>query len=152
LWIRDWKTTSVDKKEYFEQTLNPADQTNRYHFGGRKLHNSDGSFGGLMYECIRIPKAEKDKDKIPKKPEIFTSIQTRQSVERDRWLKDQLYWNAKLRESRETDHWAQSEHSCGFCPFASVCRRPSEVTQMAKLESDFVKKPWDFNNVDQEGE
>jgi hypothetical protein len=45
---------------------------------------------------------------------------------------------------REHDTYPMEEGGqCTFCIYHSVCKSPSEASQMARLEAEFKVEPWD---------
>lgn len=146
LWIRDFKFTSKDK-EAFQKGTDPNDQATRYIYMGSKLHGRN--LEGIIFQCI-INEPEGYTEKAKAKPtRIESIISQRTSKQLDQWEVEQVHVNRQLALDRELDIWPMKEHNCAWCPYANVCRRPNEGSQMAALEQGFKLSPWDHTKVEQ---
>ena len=137
-WGRDFKTTSKEKK-YYERTVDPNDQFTRYTWGVEKLSGQPVS--GIIVEALYNAKSVKAGQKGP---EIWTLLATRSLDQVQQWERESVTFNKILNVIRNDDQWPMEESNCSFCPYHSVCSRPTERAQMAKLESEFNVEPWNF--------
>lgn len=139
LWDRDFKFTSKDR-DTFAKGIEPNDQATRYIYMGTKLHGAE--FRGVIFQTIINLKT--------KKPEIASVLSERTPAQLAQWEKEQVVLNRTLNVLREEDTWPMQEHNCAWCPYANVCRRANEASQMAALEQNFKLSPWDHTKVGQE--
>jgi len=143
LWGRDWKTTSKDTAFYTRQ-LEPNDQFTRYTLAEGKL--SGEQIQGQFVEVLYNANATKNDTKGPKIIEFTTSRTPQQLAIFER---EQIFINKQLELNRMYDIWPMHEPACPFCPFHSVCSRPTEAGMMAQLEQHFKIAPWDNTRVDE---
>lgn len=137
-WGRDWKTSSKEKK-FWERIVDPNDQFTRYTWGIEKL--SGRPVSGIIIEGLYNAKSTK---KEQKGPAIWSLLATRSTEQLKQWEKEQVFFNRVLDMVRREDIWPMQEHNCAFCKYHSVCIKPTERAQMAKLEAEFNIEPWDF--------
>lgn len=135
-WGRDFKTTSKEGV-YYQRNLDPNDQFTRYTYAeskicGEKVH------GQIIETLYNSKKAG---------PSITQYLSARSDYQLEDWKQDELMWRELLSKCREKDVWPKNEGHCIFCPFHSVCKMPSEGAQMAKLDAEFVERPWDNTTV-----
>lgn len=140
VWDRDFKTSSKEQNAYFTRTLDPNDQFMGYAYGGQQL--SGEPVQGVLVEVLFNAKGTKSEPK--KGPEIHMHLSGRSQTQLQQWEKEQVTFNKTLDVLRQDDVWPMEERSCPFCEYHSVCTRPSEAAQMAKLEAEFVVRPWNF--------
>lgn len=140
-WGRDFKTTSKDE-EFVQRLIEPNDQFTRYTYAEGELCGEQ--IQGQMIEFMHNAKSTK---KGPKGPEIFTLVASRTAFQVDEWTQDEHVWRKFIDTAREEDRYPMSEVSCPFCPYHSVCIKPSEAGMMAQLESFYVVRPWDNSKV-----
>ena len=141
LWGRDFKSSSKDSA-FFERSLEPNDQFTRYTWSEGKLCGE--RVQGQIIEVLLNKKSTKTKSGGP---EIFEHITTRTSDQLDRWEEEQIFWNKLLKLARDEDMYPMQEVSCPFCPYHSVCTKPTEGAMMAQLEAHFVVRPWDNTKI-----
>lgn len=140
-WGRDFKTTSKDTAFYARQ-LAPNDQFTRYTVGETAITGQQ--VRGQIIELLFNAKPTK---KETKGPEVFELTASRTPSELDTFVKEQVVINRTLQIYRETDVWPMHETACAFCPFHSVCVKPTEESQMAQLEQHFIVRAWDNTKV-----
>ena len=148
IWIRDFKTTSK-QKSYFQRSMDPNDQAMRYLYAATMMHLGPEAFEkGRLIDGV-IFQAYYNAATVG--PETYPILYTKNNTQVKAWLRDQMFLNARLKESREQDVWPMSEcRSCTFCEYAQVCKMPSEAGMVQILKNNYQFKPWDFTNVDQE--
>jgi hypothetical protein len=139
IWDRDWKTSSKPKMIFADQK-DPDDQATRYIYILSKLHGR--LIGGVVFDVIYNTKTVG--------PESYTHLVQRTPKQLEQWEKEQIHLNKQLKLNRDSDVWPMREGKCSFCEYKWVCRQSNEAAQVAKLESDFVKNPWDFTKVGDE--
>lgn len=141
LWGRDFKTTTKDS-DFYVRLLEPNHQFTHYTLADSKL---SGEFvQGQIIELLYNAKPTKSDPKGPLVIELPTS-RTPQQLEQ--FEKELTVIDKTLQIYRETDVWPMHEASCPFCPFHSVCKKPTEAAQMAQLEQDYTLRPWDFSKI-----
>ena len=141
VWGRDFKTSSKNSA-WFSRGLSPNDQMIRYTYIESQLCGEPVQ--GQIVEVLFNSKKEGPKI------EEFLAAFTRGEI--DRWIAEQIEWERTLQRARETNIWPRNENHCVYCPFHSVCKRPTEAAMMAALENDYVMKPHDptkFGEVDE---
>ncbi len=140
-WGRDFKTSSQDR-EFFSRRLEPNDQFTRYTVAEGKLTGEivQGQFIEVLYNA----KSTKNKENGP---EVYTLTTSRTAYQLAQFEKEQATINDVLEVYRKNDVWPQHESSCPFCPFHSVCTKPTEAGMMAQLEAHFDIRPWDNTKV-----
>lgn len=140
VWGRDFKTSSKNQDAYYERTLDPNDQFTRYTFAESELCGEQ--IQGQMIEVLFNAKSTKTEEKGPS---IHAHLATRSWQQIQQWVKEQQFYHDKILGSmREADIYPMEESgNCTFCIFHSVCKSPSEASQMARLEADFKVEPWD---------
>jgi len=136
LWGRDFKTTSKEGA-YYTRGLDPNDQFTRYTFSEAKLCGEpvQGQIIEVLYNSKRAG------------PTITAYPTTRTDYQLEQWEREQIHFNKMIDLCRNEDIWPMQEHSCGFCDYHSVCKMPSEASMMAKLQNEFVVRPWDNTRV-----
>lgn len=149
LWVLDFKSTSKIQS-IFASERNPNDQTTRYIYMPSKLHGKQ--IGGVIYDVLfNIEEPEKERVKKDRGPTIYRHIEERTPSELKEWETNQIQLNVQLAANRKTDVWLKRESSqCKWCHYKFVCRKSNEMAQMAELETNFVVRPWDHENVSQE--
>jgi len=140
VWGRDWKTSSKTQDAYYTRTLDPNDQFTRYTYGEQALCGEPVQ--GQLVEVLFNAKGTKSDPK--KGPTLHQHLANRSQSQLQQWEKEQIVFNKQLALLREEDTWPMEERSCPFCEFHSVCTKPSEAAQMAKLEAEFTVQPWNF--------
>ncbi len=145
LWIRDFKTTSK-KLMYFTKGLDPNDQVTRYLYALSQLHNK--RIQGVYFE-IAWTSSEGKKDQKVVKSAISTHFVSRTPSQLETWVLDQDFYNVELTRSREEDRWPMNEQACNFCDYHIVCTKSNEPAMGNILKTQFIKKPWDHETVDQ---
>lgn len=138
IWNRDWKT-STKQITYFQSGTEPNDQVDRYNFGGSNLISAP--LGGTIFDVMYHTKTVE--------PTITPVLATRTKSQIETWVKEQIHINTHLKSNRELDIWPKRETSCYMCDYKSVCRKPTEASQMAELESRFKLSPWDCTTTEQ---
>ena len=141
LWGRDFKTTSKDEK-FYNRTIDPNDQFTRYTYAEAELCGEP--IQGQLIEVLYNGKSTKTQQKGP---DIFTLIASRTDQQIKRWVDEEIFWRETINRSRDQDMYPMVENACAFCPYHSVCTKPSEASMMAQLESFFVVRPWDNARV-----
>ena len=141
LWGRDFKTTSKDEA-FFTRMIEPNDQFTRYTYAEGLLTGEP--IQGQIIEAMYNAKSTK---KQKKGPEIFTVLASRTPYQIERWRTEEVFWRGLLDKCREEDMYPMVEVSCPFCPYHSVCTKPSEEGMMAQLEAFFVVRPWDNSKI-----
>ena len=136
LWGRDFKTSSKEGK-FYSRTLDPNDQFTRYTYSESKL-SGERVHGQLIEVLYNSAKAG---------PEITAYIAARSQYQLDQWEKDNMMENKLLDLCRENDIWPMEEVGCSFCPYHSVCKMPTEGAMMAKLDQEYMTRPWDHTNI-----
>ncbi len=136
LWGRDFKTTSKEGK-FYQRTLEPNDQFTRYTYSegqlaGERIH---GQIVEVLYNSAKSG------------PEITPYITARSEYQINQWEKEAIFFNKMLDLCREEDIWPMEEVGCPFCPYHSVCKMPSEAGMMAKLDAEYITRPWDHTNI-----
>lgn len=139
LYGRDFKTTSKQQM-FFERELDPNDQAMRYIYGESKLHGQPVQ--GIIFEAIL--------NTATTGPKIFSVISSRNKMQIDKWVEEQLMLNKVLDMYRESDIWPMCEtYQCSFCDMAKVCRQPNEASMVQILKSDYKYEPWNHQKVNQ---
>lgn len=133
---RDFKTTSKEGS-FYSRGLEPNDQFTRYTY-------SEGKLTGMRVQGQLVEVLYNSKKDGPK---ISTYITTRSEYQLKQWEKEAIFMNKILDMCREEDTWPMEEAACAFCPYHSVCKAPSEGAMMAKLDSEYVTRPWDHTTV-----
>lgn len=141
IWGRDFKTSSKEQNSYFTRTLDPNDQFIRYTFAEAELCGQPVQ--GQLVEVLYNGKSTK---KEQKGPSIHSHISSRSDQQIKQWVKEQMFYNKIFQLMRDEDTYPMEEKSCSFCEYHSVCTKPSEQSQMAKLEAEFKVEPWDCTN------
>ena len=143
LWGRDFKTSSKMGK-FYERSLEPNDQFSRYTFSEGKLAGEPVQ--GQIVEVLYNTKKDG--------PSLHQFLATRTLSQLAVWESEQMFYNLILNTCRETDTWPMNENACWNCDYHSVCKTPTEVMMMNRLENDYIYSPWDNMKVDQidEGE
>jgi hypothetical protein len=141
LWGRDFKTTSKDEK-FYNRTIDPNDQFTRYTFAEAELCGEP-----IQGQIIEVMYNAKSTKTTTKGPTIFSLIASRTERQIKRWVEEEMFWRETITRSRDADMYPMVENSCAFCPYHSVCTKPSEASMMAQLESFFVVRPWDNAKV-----
>lgn len=136
LWGRDFKTSSKEGI-FYSRSLEPNDQFTRYTFAETKL--SGEKVQGQIVEVLYNSKKEG--------PRITSYTASRSQYQLDQWEKESITFNKMIDLCREEDTWPMQEVSCPFCPYHSVCKLPSEAAQMAKLDAEYITRPWDNTKV-----
>lgn len=144
VWGRDFKTSSKAQDAWFTRTLDPNDQFTRYTYGEQKLCGEDVQ--GQLIEVLYNAKGTKAEPK--KGPTIYQHMATRSQTQLAEWEKEQMFYGKLLDLCRTEDIWPMEPASCPYCEFHSVCQKPGENAQMAKLEAEFVVNPWNFMDRD----
>lgn len=141
LWGRDFKTSSADSG-FYSRRLEPSDQFTRYTVAEGKLvgEQIQGQFVELLYNA-------KPTKKDPKGPSIIELTTSRTPWQLQTFEHEQGTINQVLKVYRDNDTYPAHEPSCPFCPFHSVCTKPTENGMMAQLESYFDVRPWDFTKI-----
>jgi hypothetical protein len=145
-WGRDFKTSSKDSA-FFARSLNPNNQFTLYTYAESKLSGEQvqGQFVEVMYNGKSTGGTKKPVKM--KGPEVFEHQTSRSATEINQWTKEIHQLNNILESCRENDVYPASEVSCPFCPFHSVCTKPTEGAMMAQLEAHFVVRPWDCTKI-----
>jgi len=141
LWGRDFKTSSKPV-EFYSRTLEPNDQFTRYTLSEGKM--SGEVVRGQFVEVLWNAKPTKNKDNGPEIHEFTTS---RTAYQLEQFEHEQSIINKQLELYRQTDTYPMQEISCSFCPFHSVCTKPTEGAMMAQLEAHFKVRPWDNTRI-----
>ena len=141
VWGRDFKTSSVDST-FYSRRLEPNDQFTRYTLAEGKLVGEQVQ--GLFIELLYNAKPSK---KDPHGPSIIELTTSRTRWQLDQFERDMSMVNKRLAMYREEDNYPMSESNCPFCPFHSVCTKPTEGAMMAQLETHFTVRPWDFTKI-----
>ena len=141
LWGRDFKTTTKEK-DFFARQLEPNDQFTRYTLVESRISGEEVQ--GQFVELLWNAKPTKNKTNGPEIIELTTS---RTPVQLAEWEKDQAIVNEQIAVSRNADRWPMHEIACPFCPFHSVCTKPTENGMMAQLEMHYTVRPWDNTRV-----
>ena len=141
IWGRDFKTSSSDSG-FYSRRLEPNDQFTRYTLAEGKLigEQIQGQFVEMLYNANPTKKD-------PKGPSIIELTTSRTTYQLAQFEKEQGTINRMLQVCREEDSWPMFEPTCPFCPFHSVCSKPSEGAMMAQLETHFKVRPWDNTKV-----
>jgi hypothetical protein len=137
LWGRDFKTSSKDEA-FYQRQVEPNDQFTRYTYSEAELCGEP--IQGQMIEVLYNAKSTK---KETKGPQVFTLVASRTTYQVQEWVQDEIMWRKFIDLAREEDRYPMAEVSCPFCPYHSVCTKPSEEGMMAQLESFYVVRPWD---------
>lgn len=137
-WGRDFKTSSKEQNAWFTATLEPNDQFMRYTYAESELCGEpvQGQLVEILYNAKSTKKGQKG-------PSIHPYITSRSQTQVDQWVKEQMFYDKILTLMREEDVYPMEEKSCAFCEYRSVCAKPGERAQMAKLEAEFRVEPWD---------
>lgn len=138
-WIRDFKTTTK-MGDYYKRTLEPNDQFTRYTFAGSQLTGE--RVNGVIVEVLYNTKKEG--------PAIHQYLAARTPTQVEVWEEEQVYWNMFLNTCRERNVWPMNETQCYNCDYHSVCKSPTEVTQLNRLRGDYEHKPWDNTKSEEE--
>ena len=147
---RDFKFSSKDT-EMWDKLINPNEQATRYTYGESQIIGE--KVEGVIFEVLyHWPPNKEEKEKGKFTAEIFPKLAMRTDLELEEWDQDYEQINRQLELDRLHDVWPKREFktNCSWCPYAIVCRQQNEAAAMAKLEQNFIKKPWDFEHVDQE--
>lgn len=142
LWGRDFKTSSKTGP-FYSRTLEPNDQFTRYTWGENKL-NGGGSDKPLVVQGQIIEVLFNAKKSGPA-IEVYTTTRTKSQL--DRWEKEHSFWTDMITKSRDEDMYPMNEKSCAFCEYHSVCKLPTESSQMSQLKTYYKIEPWDCTNV-----
>lgn len=140
-WGRDFKTSSVDMN-FYSRRIEPNDQFTRYTLAEGKLAGEQ-----LQGQFIEVLYNSKPTKSDPKGPSIFELTTSRTTWQLNQFEHEQTIINKTLEVYRETDTYPMHEPACPFCPFHSVCTKPTEGAMMAQLEAHFVVRPWDNTKV-----
>jgi hypothetical protein len=138
LWGRDFKTTSKDEAA-FSKRLDPNDQCIRYIVGESKLHGQQ--IQGIIFEAAYNTKTQG--------PKIYSVLQSRVKWQIDQFEKEMILKNKILETYRAEDTWPMQMHNCAWCTYARVCRKTSEESMMAELQTQFNLSPWDHTKTEQ---
>lgn len=136
VWGRDFKTTSKEGI-FYQRGLDPNDQFTRYTFAESELCGEQ-VFGQIVEALYNSKKQG---------PSITQYVSSRTLWQIDDWKADELQIRRQLQLSREHDVWPKNEKACTFCPFHSVCKMGSMASQQAKLDAEFVTRPWDNTKI-----
>lgn len=136
IYGRDFKTSSKEGM-FYQRGLDPNDQFTRYTYAEQKLAGQ--RVEGQLIEVLYNSKT--------KGPLVNTYISSRTQWQLDDWEKSDVFHRETIRRARELDTWPLQEVSCSFCEMHSVCKMGSEGSQIMKLKSEFVQKPWDNMTV-----
>ena len=141
VWGRDFKTSSTDSG-FYSRRLEPNDQFTRYTLSQGKLigEQVQGQFVELLYNANPTKKDTKG-------PAIIELTTSRTKYQLDQFEKEQGTINKMIKICREEDNWPMFDPACPFCPFHSVCTKPTEEGMMAQLETHFKVRPWDNTKV-----
>jgi hypothetical protein len=146
IWGRDFKTSSSDSG-FYQRRLEPNDQFTRYTVAEGKLvgEQIQGQFVEMLYNANPTKKDTKG-------PSIIELTTSRTTYQLKEFEHEQTVINRVLEIYRETDTWPMFDPACPFCPFHSVCAKPSEGAMMAQLETHFNVRPWDNTRIGEERE
>jgi hypothetical protein len=141
LWGRDFKTTTKDTK-FFSRMLEPSEQFTGYTYSEAKLAGEpvEGQFVEVLYNA-------KDTKNKKHGPEILELTTARTPWQLEEFENDQMMVNQMIKLNRDADRWPMFEPACPFCPYHSVCIKPTEQAMMAQLEMHFRVRPWDCTKV-----
>lgn len=141
LWGRDFKTSSKDGV-FYQKFLSPNEQFTGYTYAEGKL--AGVQIQGQLIQLLFNAKPTKNKENGP---EIIDLTASRTTYELEMWEKEHMFFKKIIDMAREADIWPMQEHSCGFCPFHSVCKQGSEASMMYQLETNYNVRPWDNTKV-----
>jgi hypothetical protein len=139
IYGRDFKTTSKAQM-FFERELDPNDQCMRYIYSESQLHGTQVQ--GIIFEAVM--------NTATTGPKIFPVISSRNKMQIDSWINDQMMVNKVLTMYRDNDIWPMHEtYQCSFCDMANVCRQPNEASMVNLLKTSYKHEPWDHQKVTQ---
>lgn len=136
-WGRDFKTSSKNQ-QFYARSLEPNDQFSRYTYSEAKLTGT--IVQGQIIEVLYNTKTQG--------PKIIEYLASRTQKQLEVWAQEQVFYNKILKLMRDEDCYPMEEVNCQYCKFHSVCKQPTEQAMLAKLQSEFVVKPWDPTNRD----
>lgn len=146
---RDFKTTS-QKLKYFERSLEPNDQFSRYTYIQGKNHG-EVVLGQFVLVIANNKTDIGDGSNKPNPgPYLKQFLTTRSAWQLEMWEKEQIEYHKSLERCRETDVWPMNEKSCYRCPFRKTCCSASEEGIKSSLQTEFIRKPWDFTSIGEE--
>lgn len=140
-WGRDFKATTKER-EWFERGLEPNDQFTGYTYCEGKLVGE--VVQGQIVELMHNKKETKTKSGGPEIIELTTS---RTPYQLQKWEEEIQHINRQLELNRKEDVWPMKAVSCAWCPYHSVCTKPSEGAMMAQLEAMYTLRIWDNTKV-----
>lgn len=140
-WGRDFKTSS-QSMDFYARQLEPNDQFTRYTLAEGKLAGEE-----LQGQFVEVLWNAKPTKKETKGPEIHEFTTSRTSWQLKEFEHEQAIINRTLQIYREADTYPAHEPACPYCPFHSVCTKPTEGGMMAQLEAHFLVRPWDNTKV-----
>lgn len=153
LWGRDFKTTSKDAK-FYARGIEPNDQFTRYTVAEGKLAGEfvQGQFIEVLYNGkstggYQSKKTGKTTPIVEKGPEIVEFQTSRTPYQLRVFEQEAGIMNKIIDVCREADVWPMQEVNCPFCPYHSVCTKPTEGGMMAQLEGYYDVRPWDNTKV-----
>lgn len=140
VWGRDFKTSTQNQDKWFTRKMDPNDQFTRYTYMEQKLCGEpvQGQLVEVMWNAAGTKK------ELKKGPKIFQHMATRSQSQLAMWEQEQMFYKKLLDLCRTEDIWPMETRACSYCEFHSVCSRPGEQAQMAKLEAEFIQRPWNF--------
>lgn len=139
--------TSSKNLDIFNAEKSLDDQTTRYIYIFSEITKEP--IGTVMFNVLFHAQEGKKEDKKDKISVVRTPA-NRTPAQLKSWERDEIFKNAELQVNRDKDHWPmESGYKCNFCEYKFVCRQNTELGQIAKLESDFVVKPWEFMKTEQ---
>lgn len=122
LWVRDFKTTTLDL-EYYGRTLEPNDQFTGYTIAAGEL--SGEPIKGLVVEVLFNKKYHKTGRGKSETGPIIQEYTTKRSEEQiETWKGEQKVFEKMLDICRNEDVWPMMDNArvnCKFCPYHKVC-------------------------------
>lgn len=140
IYLLEHKTTSQLGGAYFKQ-FKPDNQLTGYIWAAKKL--SGKRVGGGYINAIGWYKTQRNK--------YERNITTRTSSEIAWWLVSLKASCEEIQEHRRTGIWPWRTSSCmlyGACEYHDVHVLPDERSRQLRLEQDYVKSDWDYENRD----
>jgi hypothetical protein len=140
VYILEHKSTSVLGPTYFSQ-FKPNNQVTGYIWAARQMTGM--RVAGAMINAIGVYKAGATR--------FERHLTTRTDAEIDEWLKSVQSTCNEIEYHDRKGFWPMRTTSCtqyGLCEFHSVCSLADPTLRAKRLEQDFVREIWDYENRD----
>lgn len=140
LFVVDHKTTSVMGSGYFNQ-FKPNNQMTGYIWAASAM--SGKKVNGAIINAVGIYKSGTTK--------FEREITSRSPNAVEEWLLNLWHECVNIQRCTHADFWPRRTNACtlyGLCEFHSVCSLDHPTERAKRLEADYVRDKWDFENRD----